>query len=100
MSTGEKPARFGRFHRRTAARPDENELICTSGHIRGRPRRNFFAGLVPSVKAWEGALPENIIGVEFFTNVAPDPWSVPGWPQWTEGSPGGIVLWKGELVAI
>jgi hypothetical protein len=38
--------------------------------------------------------------VEFFTNVPPDSWSVPGWPQWTEGSPGVIVLEKGELVAI
>jgi hypothetical protein len=33
-------------------------------------------------------------------DVPPDPWSVPGWPQWTEGSPGVFVLEKGQLVAI
>jgi len=78
----------------------ENGLICSSGQLWGRPRRNFFAGLFPAVKAWDGSLPEDTIGVEFFTDVPPDPWSVPGWPQWTEGSPGVIVIEKGKLVAI
>jgi hypothetical protein len=57
-------------------------------------------GWVPAVKAWEGPLPEDAVGVEFFTNVPPDERSAPGWPQWTEGSPGVIVLEKGQLVAI
>jgi hypothetical protein len=93
-------ARFGPFHRRSETKPDENELIVSSGQLWGRPRRNFFAGLFPAVKAWEGPLPEDVVGVEFFTNVPPDPWSVPGWPEWTEGSPEVIVLERGELVAI
>ena len=81
-------------------KPEENDLVSSSGQVWGRPRRNFFAGLVPAVKAWDGPLPENAVGVEFFTNVRPDPWSIPGWPHWTEGSPGVIVLEEGELVAI
>jgi hypothetical protein len=100
MSSGEKPARFGPFHRRSAMKSDENELISSSGQLWGGPRRNFFAGLIPVVKAWDGPLPDGVVGVEFFTNVPPDRWGVPGWPQWTEGSAGVIVLEKGELVAI
>ena len=52
------------------------------------------------MKAWEGLLPDDAIGVEFYTDVEPDPWSVPGWPEWTEGRPGVIVLEPAELVAI
>lgn len=80
--------------------PKENESVCSSGQLWGAPRRNFFAGLVPALKAWDGRLPEDAVGVEFFTNVAPDPWSIPGWPQWTEGSPDVVVLEPGQLVAI
>jgi hypothetical protein len=56
--------------------------------------------LVPAVKAWDGPLPLDAVGVEFYTNVEPDPWSIPGWPEWTEGRAGVIILEVGELVAI
>jgi len=92
--------RFGPFHRRCEPRPEEIAQIGASGQLWGRPRRNFFAGLVPAVKAWDGPLPADAIGVEFYTEVAPDPWSISGWPEWTEGQPGVIVLEDGELVAI
>lgn len=95
-----RPARFGPFHRRSEVDPEENERVVSSSQLWGRPRRNFFAGLIPAVKAWEGALPENAVGVEFYTDVEPDPWSVPGWPEWTQGRPGVIVLEHDELVAI
>jgi hypothetical protein len=81
-------------------RPREVEEVRASGELWGRARRNVFAGLIPAVKAWEGPLPQNAIGVEFYTDVPPDPWSVPGWPEWTEGQPGVSVLEPGELVAI
>lgn len=96
----DRPSKFGPFHRRSESKPEDNELICSTGQLWGRPRRNFFAGLIPAVKAWDGPLPDGAIGVEFYTDVAPDSWSVPGWPEWTEGSVGVIVLEKGELVAI
>jgi hypothetical protein len=52
------------------------------------------------VKAWNGPLPDGVVGFEFYTNVEPDPGRVPEWPQWSEGRPNVIVLEKGELVAI
>jgi hypothetical protein len=94
------PGRYGPFHRRSFARPDENEAICASKQLWGRRRENFFAGLVPAVKAWEGPLPDGVVGVEFYTDVPPDESSVPGWPEWTQGSAGVIILDRDELVAI
>ena len=95
-----KPARFGPYHRRSHHNPSENELIVASGVIWGKPRGNFFAGVVPCVKAWEGPLPEGVVGVEFFTDVEPDPWSVPKSPEWSQGRSGVLTLEKDELVAI
>jgi hypothetical protein len=98
--SGESRGRCGPFHRRSAHNPAENELIVSSGVIWGRPPGNFFAGLVPCVKAWDGPLPEGYVGVEFFTDVEPDPWSVPKAPEWSQGRPGVIILDRNELVAI
>lgn len=52
------------------------------------------------MKAWGGPLPDGIPGVEFYTDVPPDPGAVPGSPAWSEGEAGVIVLEPGELVAI
>ena len=98
--TTRPPARFGPYHRRSQHNPAENERINAAGQIWGRPRGNYFAGVVPCVKAWEGPLPEDIVGVEFYTDVEPDPWSVPGWPEWSQGRPNVVILEKDELVAI
>ncbi|HWS71751.1 MAG TPA: hypothetical protein VN605_06530, partial [Thermoanaerobaculia bacterium] len=81
-------------------RPEEVDNVRASGELWGRPRRNFFAGLIPAVKAWDGPLPPHAIGVEFYTDVEPDPWSAPGWPEWSEGRPGVHILEAGALVAI
>lgn len=94
------PARFGPFHRRSRHNPAENAQIAASNLVWGRPRGGYFAGVFPCVKAWDGPLPEGVIGVEFFTDVEPDRTSPPGWPEWTEGRDGVIVLEQGELVAI
>lgn len=95
-----RPGRFGPFHRKSAWWPSEVEKICSSGEIRGKRRGNFFAGLVPAVKAYDGELPDGIVGVEFFTDVEPDSDGVPGSPEWSEGRPGVRVLERNELVAI
>ncbi len=100
MSTSFRPARFGPFHRRMNADPSENERVVASGKVWGKPRGNIYAGLYATVKAWSGALPEGMVGYEFFTDVEPDPGSVPGWPQWSEGRPGVRILEARELVAI
>lgn len=36
----------------------------------GKATRNYFAGLFPRVKAWDGSLPPDIVGVEFYTDIA------------------------------
>lgn len=95
-----RPAEFGPFHRRSHHAPRENDLIAASGRILGQPRGNYFAGVIPCVKAWEGPLPEGIVGTEFYTDVEPDPGSAPGWPEWSQGRPGVITLEWNELVAI
>jgi len=100
MSASNRPARFGPFHRRTYVDPAENAKVSASGQIWGKPRRNIYAGSKAAVKAWEGPLPEGVVGIEFFTDVPPDPGQAPGWPQWSEGHPGVIVLEPYELVAI
>jgi hypothetical protein len=100
MSASDRPLRFGPFHRRSQRNPEENALICASNLIWGHPRGNFFAGVVPCVKAWDGPLPEGIVGVEFFTDIEPDPGSSPPWPEWSEGRRGVIILERNELVAI
>lgn len=68
--------------------------------IWGKPPGNFYAGLIPCVKAWTGPLPDGVIGTEFYTDVEPDPWSPPNSPEWSQGRPGVIVLERNELVAI
>src|SRR5690349_21058901 len=98
--SGSRPARFGPFHRRCRQNPVENEQISRSSQIFGRPRGNYFAGLFPCVKAWEGPLPEDIAGIEFYTDIEPDPSSPPGRPEWTQDRPGVITLERDELVAI
>jgi hypothetical protein len=95
-----RPARFGPFHRRTNVDPAENQKVVLSGVVWGRRRGNIYAGLYPAVKAWDGALPEGVVGIEFYTDVEPDPGRPPGWPQWSEGRTDVLVLDPGELVAI
>lgn len=63
-----RPGRFGPFHRRCETRPEEVDDVAHSGQLWGRPRRNFFAGMIPAVKAWEGPLPADAVGVEFAAN--------------------------------
>ncbi len=99
-SSGEARPRFGPYHRRTRRYPDENRLVEESGMLWGRPQGNFYAGLIPCVKAWSGALPDGMIGLEFYTDVEPDPGSPPLSPEWSEGRPGVITLERKELVAI
>jgi len=100
MSIVIRPAKYGPYHRRAHHDPDENELISASSMIWGKPRGNYFAGIIPCVKAWDGPLPDGIVGTEFYTDVEPDPWSAPRWPEWSEGRPGVIILERNELVAI
>jgi hypothetical protein len=76
----------------------EIEKVASTGELRGRRRGNVYAGLIPAVKAWAGALPAGVIGFEFYTDVEPDPDGAPDWPQWSQGRPGVRILERNELV--
>jgi len=65
-----------------------------SGEIWGRAARNVFASEIPKVKAYEGPLPPGERGIEFVTDVSPDPYSVPGSPTWS-GPRDGVVVEDG-----
>ena len=99
-----RPARYGPFHRRSAHDPSENEKICASGVIWGGPRGNYYAGRFPVVKAWMGPLPDNMVGIEFYTDVPPDEHGIPDSPAWKRGAdwrdhPGaGMSWWQSPLL--
>ena len=93
------PRRFGPFHRRSESNPAENELVSATGQLWGRVRRNFYAGLIPAVKACNGPLPADAVGVEFYCDVEPDSGSVPGYPEWT-GPRSGVIVIDADTVAI
>jgi hypothetical protein len=67
--------------------------------VGGRAPRNTFASDIPSVKAYEGPLPENARGIEFSTPVEPYPYGVPGKPTWPRGHPGVLDI-DGDTVGI
>lgn len=57
----------------------------------GRPPRNVFASNIPKVKAYEGPLPDGERGIEFTTDVTPDPGCAPSQPVWSGPRDGVIV---------
>lgn len=74
-------ASYGPFHRLQWAAL--NELMEKSGMVGGKAARNIFGGGgTPAVKAFDGALPPNKTGIEFYTEVKP-----------TSGVPGGVIWW-------
>jgi hypothetical protein len=93
-------ARYGPYHRRCSGNPNEIRLVAESKELRGRARRNIYAGAIAAAKAWNGPLPAGVVGYEFYTEVAPDPDCAPDWPEWSEGRPGVRIIKRNELVAI
>lgn len=71
-----------------------------SGLIGGRAARNVYAGDRAAVKAFEGPLPESASGIEFWTDVRPDPGGPPGRASWSAGRNGVRELESGHLVVI
>lgn len=66
-----KLPRYGPYHRRCSDDPAFIDLVVSTRELRGRRRRNVYAGAFPCVK-----------------DVAPDPETPPVWPQWSDGRPG------------
>ena len=66
-----------------------------SGEVWGHPSRYSF---LPKVRAYEGPLPAGEKGIEFETDVDPDPGSPPGKAVWGVGNPG--VRLEGDVVKL
>lgn len=62
-----------------------------SGQVWGRAARNVFASDIPKVKAYVGPLPDGVSGIEFTTDVPPDPGCPPGKAVWS-GPRSGVVV--------
>lgn len=96
--TPDSSPRYGPFHRFQDA--ELNELVERSGRLRGKARRNIYAGAVAAVKAYYGPLPVGRSGIEFVTTISSAPYGAPGdatWPEGLEGVRSGV---PGEEVEI
>jgi hypothetical protein len=83
---GSPPGDHGPFHRTGTTQDDETtKRQLESGELWGRPDRGSDR---PSVDAWHGELPEDTHGVEFWTDVPPDPGQPPGRARWSGRRPG------------
>ena len=51
--------------------------------IWGGAAHNFYQSDIPKVKAYSGKLPENQSGIEFTTDIPPDPNIPPGLATWS-----------------
>jgi hypothetical protein len=69
-------------------RPEDARLQEKSLEIWGRPARGSDQ---PKVKAYVGSLPSDKRGVEFTTDVEPDPNTPPGFAFWS-GSRDGVII--------
>lgn len=88
------------YHRRDSPTqtPDVARQQEQSGELWGRPS---ITSDIPKVKAYDGPLPDGVRGIEFTTDVEPDPGCPPGRPEWS-GNPNprpGVVV-EGDVVKI
>lgn len=87
--TGPAPARFGPFHR--LASPTQTAEVASfqrqSAEIWGRAPR---LGIQPQVKAYDGPLPADRNGIEFWTDRPPDPNGHPSHPTWGAAARGDV----------
>jgi hypothetical protein len=72
----------------------------TTGEIWGRCNRDMMGGRAPfpSVDAYVGPLPPRVLGIEFVTDVPPDPHTPPWLARWT-GPRNGVII-EGDYAKI
>ncbi len=75
---------YGPFHR-IGDSADVVRRILDSGELWGQAPRNFIQSDIRKVKAFSGPLPAGVAGIEFETDVPPDPGCVPWKPTWAAG---------------
>ena len=95
MAGGERAARV--YHRLESPTqtPADAARQEASGEIWGRAPRG---GTTPKVKAYPGPLPPGTRGIEFTTDVPPDPGSAPKRPDWSGPRPGVVI--EGDFAKI
>lgn len=54
--------------------------------IWGTSPKNFYQSNLPKVQAYEGSLPADVRGIEFTTDIEPDPGMPPGRACWSYDS--------------
>ena len=88
------PGRYGPFHRieSPTQTAEDAERQQRSGEIWGQAAR---WSPIPSVKAYRGALPKGVRGVQFNTDVRPHPNPHPTLVQWLETTSGVQALGNG-----
>lgn len=67
---------------------EDIEKQLESFEIWGKPAHNFYQSNIPKVKAFVGNLPQGQKGLEFTTNIAPDPNTPPYLATWSGNRPG------------
>lgn len=80
-------ATYHRFLSSSQTQEDIAKQIETL-EIWGQPARNFYQSNIPKVKAFVGHLPTGKEGIEFTTNIPPDPNTPPNWATWSGNRPG------------
>jgi hypothetical protein len=73
-------------------------LQIKSLEIWGKASQNFYQSEIPKVKAYVGKIPEGKAGIEFTTNVPPDPNTPPHLATWS-GDRLGIIT-EGEYAKL
>ncbi len=71
--------------------------IEASGSLWGEPMRNNFVSDIPRVKAYDRRLRDGELGIEFYTDVAPDTGSPPGRAYWS-GPRDGVAVENGKAI--
>jgi hypothetical protein len=90
------------YHRvASPSQPDDIAAVQeTTGEIWGSYNRDMMGGRspVPSVDAYIGPMPLGVRGVEFITDVSPDPHTPPWLARWT-GPRDGVII-EGDYAKI
>lgn len=73
------------YHRRESPTqtPADAALQEASMEIWGSPPQNIYQSDIPKVQAYCGPLPTGVRGIEFTTDIEPDPGSPPGRASWS-----------------
>lgn len=94
-----RPARFGPFYRKES--PTQTVAVAAEQHTNGQIwGRTAPGGLVPQVQAYVGHLPEGVRGIEFYTDIPPDPGGPPRRVSWTGGHRRRDVRTDGDFAII